>query len=54
MKNRKWVLRRAMSWLLTAAMTAGMLSATGVTVSAETAPEVAALQETVLQKRMKN
>ena len=51
MKNRKWVMRRAMSWLLTAAMTVGMLSATGVTVSAETAPEVAALQETVLQKK---
>ena len=31
MKNRRLVMRRAMSWLLTAVMTVGMLSATGVT-----------------------
>ena len=46
MNDRKCVIRRAMSWLLTAAMTVGMLSATGVIVSAETAPEERILQET--------
>gem|GEM_PF-2729205 len=46
MKNRRLVMRRAMSWLLTAVMTVGMLSATGVTVSAETEAEKKAGQQT--------
>jgi len=45
MKNRRLVMRRAMSWLLTAVMTVGMLSATGVTAGAETVAETGAAAE---------
>ena len=42
MKNRRLVMRRAMSWLLTAVMTVGMLSATGITAGAETVAQTGA------------
>ena len=45
MKNRRLVMRRAMSWLLTAVMTVGMLSATGVTAGAETVAQTGVAAE---------
>ena len=38
MKNSKWAMKKALSVLLSAAMTAGLLSATGFIAAAETIP----------------
>ena len=38
MKSSKWAIKKALSFLLSAAMTAGLLSATGFIAAAETIP----------------